>query len=132
MGIRFNALLEAPADNSQVSYEFLGRNSIMRNILFCIGTCLATSLSAPLSAQVGTSQTDQAQQYLSNQAQTGQTPSSAASAEGASAIPSLQDVRSSLTTILNRPAAAQTGTGASAAGAPGARTTFPGTDLQQR
>jgi len=91
----------------------------MRNVLFCIGTCLTIGLSTPLSAQVGT-QTDPAQQYLSNQAQTGQGLSSNAPAE---------DVRSPLTTITNRPLGAQAGPGA---GAPGARTTFPGTDLQQR
>lgn len=105
----------------------------MRNILFCIATCLSISLSAPLWAQVGT--TDQSQQYPPNQAQTGQTPSSATSAEGAPAIPSLQDVRSPLTTIVNRPAGTQAGAGAAAGGTaltPGARTTFPGTDLQQR
>ena len=105
----------------------------MRNILFCTGTCLSIALSAPLWAQVGT--TDQSQQYLPNQPQAGQTPSSATSAEGAPAIPSLQDVRSPLTTIVNRPAGTQAGAGAAAGGTaltPGARTTFPGTDLQQR
>jgi len=135
MGIRFNALLAILADNSQVSYEFLGRDSIMRKLFFCVGTCLAVGSSAPVWAQVGTPQSDQAQQYLSNQAQTGQSPSST-SGEGAPVIPSLQDVRSPLTTIVNRPSAGtQAGTGAAAGGtalAPGARTTFPGTDLQQR
>ena len=107
----------------------------MRKTIFLIGTCLGFGLSAPLSAQVGTPQADQAQQYLSNQGQTGQTPSSATSSEGAPAIPSLQDIRSPLTTIQSRPAGTQGGTGAAAGGtalAPGARTTFPGTDLSQR
>jgi len=106
----------------------------MRKTIFLIGTCLGIVLSAPLSAQVGT-QADQAQQYLSNQAQSGQTPSAGTSTEGAPVIPSLQDVRSPLTTIVNRPGGTQAGTGAAAAGtalAPGARSTFPGTDLSQR
>ena len=107
----------------------------MRKIILLIGTCLGIVLSAPLLAQVGTPQSDQAQQYLSNQAQTGQTPSAGMSTEGAPVIPSLQDVRSPLTTIVNRPGGTQAGTGAAAGAtalAPGARTTFPGTDLQQR
>jgi protein involved in polysaccharide export with SLBB domain len=92
---------------------------------------LAVGLSTPLWAQVGT-QTDQAQQYLSNQAQTGQTGPSAP-AEGAQGIPNLQDVRSPLTTITNRRPGTQAGTGAGeTAPVPGARTTFPGSDLQQR
>jgi len=101
----------------------------MRNIFFCIGTCVALGLGTPLWAQMGTPQTDQAQQYLSNQAQPGQTLPSA-TPEGTPVIPSLRDIRSPLTTIVNRPAGAQTGTGA--AQAPGARATFPGTDIQQR
>jgi polysaccharide biosynthesis/export protein len=107
----------------------------MRTIIFLIGTCLGICLSAPLLAQTGTSQADQAQQYPSNQGQAGQTPSAGTSTEGAPLIPSLQDVRSPLTTIVNRPAGTQGGTGAAAGGTalvPGARTTFPGTDLPQR
>jgi len=102
----------------------------MRNILLSVGSCLGIALSAPAWAQTET--TPDAQQYLSNQGQTGQTIQPAAPAVGAPGIPTLQDVRSPLTTIL-RPAGPQAGTGA-AAGAltPGARTTFPGTDLQQR
>jgi protein involved in polysaccharide export with SLBB domain len=107
----------------------------MRNVLFCVGTCFAVGLNTPIWAQVGT-QNDQAQQYLSNQGQTGQTGQglpSAATVEGAQGIPNLQDVRSPLTTITNRRPGTQAGTGAGeTTPAPGARTTFPGTDLQQR
>jgi protein involved in polysaccharide export with SLBB domain len=107
----------------------------MRNVFLAIGTCLAVGLSTPLWAQVGGAQTDQ--QYLSNQAQTGQAAQPAAPAEGA-AIPSLQDMRSPLTTIITQPprpgAGARTGAqpGAAAAPAPGARAPISGADLQQR
>src|SRR5436190_4191728 len=58
--------------------------------------------------------------------------------EQAPAIPTLQDVRSPLNTISNRPRAATGAQPGAAAGtgqtglAPGARTAFPGSDLQQR
>jgi protein involved in polysaccharide export with SLBB domain len=136
MGIRFNALLGALAGKSQFfASVFEDEAEIMRNIFFGLGASLALGLSAPLLAQVGTSQSDQAQQYLSNQAQTGQTGQPASPTESAPMIPTLQDIRSPLTTIVNRPSGTQAGTGATAAGtapAPGARTAFPGTDLQQR
>src|SRR5712691_7403059 len=57
--------------------------------------------------------------------------------EQAPAMPSIQDVRSPLNTISNRPRATA-GTQPGAVGTsqtgltPGARTAFPGTDLQQR
>jgi protein involved in polysaccharide export with SLBB domain len=103
----------------------------MRKFLVCLG-CLAFALSAPLSAQM-TTQTDQAQQYLSNQGQGGQPLRSETSTEGGTGLPTLQDVRSPLTTITNRPTGTQAGQGTAAApSTPGARTTFPGTDLQQR
>jgi len=80
----------------------------MRNIFSRVGTCLAISLSASVWAQVGTSQSDQAQQYLL-QGGTGQmSPSATAGGAGAPVIPSLQDLRSSLTTIARIPIAAGT------------------------
>ncbi len=46
MGIRFNALLAKPADNSPVPrHEFLGANSVMRNMFLDITTFLAISPS---------------------------------------------------------------------------------------
>jgi polysaccharide export outer membrane protein len=89
----------------------------MRNIFLLGGACLAIASSAPAFAQTETTLPD-TQQYPSSQGQ----------------APSIQDVRSPLNAIVNRPAAAPTATGAAptTALAPGARTTFPGTDLQQR
>jgi protein involved in polysaccharide export with SLBB domain len=92
----------------------------MRKILLLIATCCG--IAVPAWAQVDTSQPGA--QYPA-QAQPGQTLQAPSPAGGAPAIPSLPDVRSPLTTILSRPAGAT-------ATAPGARPTFPGTDLQQR
>ena len=105
----------------------------MRNFSFRLLALLAIGCVAPVHAQTGTGQTDQAQQYLSNQGQTDQTlrpDTGAAAAQGMQGIQTLQDVRSPLTTIISRPAGS--GTTPSSALAPGARSTFPGTDLQQR
>ena len=85
---------------------------------------LGLLLGAPAWAQGDPTQTESTQTLRSGGA-----------AEPAPAIPSLQDIRSPLTTITNRPrpgtpsgtqATPQTGL------TPGARTLFPGTDLQQR
>src|SRR5262245_15576607 len=94
-----------------------------RNISCCLGTFLALALSTPLYAQVGVPLPDQQQQYPSTQ-QPGQ-PSRSDLPESGAVIPSLQDIRSPLTTIVNRPAAA------GGAAAPGARLTT-GTDLPLR
>jgi protein involved in polysaccharide export with SLBB domain len=94
---------------------------------------LTLGRGAPIYAQTGTGQTDQAQQYLSNQTQTDQTlrpDAGGSAAQGMQGIQTLQDVRSPLTTIIGRPPG--TGAASSASLAPGARSTFPGTDLQQR
>src|SRR5690242_5433674 len=97
----------------------------MRNIFLLGGACLAMASSPPAFAQTDTTQPD-TQPYLTNQGQAAQAPAAPA---GAPAIPSLQDVRSPLNAIVNRPA---TGAAPTTALAPGARTTFPGTDLQTR
>src|SRR5262249_24567208 len=76
-------------------------------------------------------QPDQSQQYLQNQNQTDQTLRTEGTAGAGQGIQTLQDVRSPLTTIVNRPPAGQPGTGASAL-TPGARTPFPGSNLQER
>jgi polysaccharide export outer membrane protein len=103
----------------------------MRNLLIRVGVILAIGCSAPIYAQIGTAQSDQTQQYPSNQTQTDQAPRPDVGAAGTpQGIQTLQDVRSPLTTIVNRPG--QPGAGGTGAPAPGARTAFPGTDLQQR
>src|SRR5215813_3109108 len=92
-------------------------NSAMRNLFFGVGACVALGFSAPLAAQMESTQPDQ--QYLPNQGQAGSTPAPAAG----TAIPT-----SPLTTITNRPAAPQP----ASALTPGARTPFPGSNLQER
>src|SRR5260221_949486 len=97
----------------------------MRTNSYLFGIGLGILFAMPAWAQVD-----------STQQQTTTAPN--ISQEQAPAIPSIQDVRSPLNTISNRPRAttgAQTGAapGAGPAGlAPGARTAFPGTDLQLR
>src|SRR5712692_6378425 len=77
-------------------------------------------------------------QVESTQQQTTTAPAPTITQEQAPAMPSIQDVRSPLNTITNRPSAttgAQPGTaaGTSQTGlTPGARTAFPGSELQQR
>src|SRR5881628_1704398 len=77
-------------------------------------------------------------QVESTQQQTTTAPAPTITQEPAPAMPSIQDVRSPLNTISNRPRAttgAQTGAapGTGQAGlTPGARTVFPGSDLQLR
>ena len=48
----------------------------MRNLFFRLLVLLMIGCGAPIYAQTGAAQTDQAQQYLSNQGLTGQTSSS--------------------------------------------------------
>src|SRR5262249_27278123 len=102
----------------------------MRKIFLSVGTCVSIGFSAPLLAQM-TTQPDQTQQYPSNQAdQTLRPEAGAVGAAGATqGIQTLQDVRSPLTTIINRAATQRGGaTGAPApALTPGARPAFPGT-----
>ena len=89
----------------------------MRTHRLLFGTGLVILLGSPAWAQVDTT-----------------TATPATAQEQIPALPSLQDVRSPLTTITNRPRAttgAASGPGQTAI-APGARTPFPGTDLQQR
>ena len=87
---------------------------------------LGLLLGAPAWAQVDPTQTESTQTLRSGGA-----------AEPAPQMPSLQDIRSPLTTITNRPRPA-TGTAPGTQVTPqtgltpGARTAFPGTDLQQR
>ncbi len=92
---------------------------------FSFGICVGALLGMPVFAQLETAQ-----------------PSSPSSSqqEPAPSVPTLQDVRSPINLITNRPragseAGARTGAaqGAGQTGpAPGARTTFTGSDLQQR
>src|SRR6266853_2146183 len=97
----------------------------MRTNFFFLGIALGILLGTPALAQVE-----------STQQQTTTAPN--ISQEQAPAIPSIQDVRSPLNTISNRPRAAtgaQTGAapGTGQTGlAPGTRTAFPGSDLQLR
>src|SRR3981081_4465710 len=96
----------------------------MRTDFFFFLIGLGILLATPVWAQV-----DPTQQQTA--------PAPNITQEQAPAMPSIQDVRSPLNTITNRPRAT-TGTQAGAAGTgqpgltPGARTAFPGTDLQQR
>src|SRR5437899_862660 len=99
----------------------------MRTNFLFFGIGLGVLLGAPAWAQVE-----------STQQQTTTTPAPTITQEQAPAMPSIQDVRSPLTTISNRPRAT-TGTQPGAAAVtgqpgltPGARTVFPGTDLQLR
>ncbi|HET7764109.1 MAG TPA: SLBB domain-containing protein [Burkholderiales bacterium] len=99
----------------------------MRNIFFCLVTFVAIGIGAPARAQLENPQSEAQQEYLLNQARsTGQM--NPATAPGG-AVPGLQDIRSPQTTIVNRPVTQQ---GIGNALAPGARSVFPGTDLQQR
>src|SRR5712671_8015520 len=97
----------------------------MRTNSYLFGIGLGILFAMPALAQIE-----------STQQQTTTAPN--ISQEQAPAIPSIQDVRSPLNTISNRPRAAtgaQTGAapGTGQTGlAPGARTAFPGTDLQLR
>src|SRR5439155_14742745 len=98
----------------------------MRTNFLLFGIGLGILLGMPAWAQVESTQ---------QQATTAPAPN--ISQEQAPAIPSIQDVRTPLNTISNRPRAT-TGTQAGAAAGtgqtgptPGARTVFPGTDLQQ-
>src|SRR5213083_2859001 len=97
----------------------------MRTPFRFFGIALGILLGLPAWAQVE-----------STQQQTTTAP--AITQEQAPAMPSIQDVRSPLNTISNRPRAAtgaQAGTAAGTGQAgvtPGARTAFPGTDLQLR
>src|SRR3989442_3602111 len=76
-------------------------------------------------------------QVESTQLQTTTAPAPTITQEQAPAMPSIQDVRSPLNTISNRPRATTGTQPGAAAGAgqtgltPGARTAFPGSDLQQ-
>src|SRR5882672_326857 len=98
----------------------------MRTNFLFFGIGLGILLGTPAWAQVE-----------STQQQTTTAPAPTINQEQAPAMPSIQDVRSPLTTITNRPRAT-TGTQPGAAGTsqtgltPGARTVFPGTDLQLR
>src|SRR6266481_3207112 len=94
------------------------------------GISLALLLGSPVWAQVGTPQPSAPATSQEQQERQEQIP----------ALPTLQDIRSPINLITNRPRAgtetgARTGAaqGAGQTGpAPGARTTFTGTDLQQR
>src|SRR5258708_36197682 len=99
----------------------------MRTTFRFFGVALGILLGAPAGAQVD-----------SPQQQTTTAPAPAITQEQVPAMPSIQDVRSPLNTITNRPRAttrAQTGT-AAGNGQPGptpaARTAFPATGLQDR
>src|SRR6058998_340679 len=98
----------------------------MRTTFRFFGIALGILLAMPAWAQVE-----------STQPQTTTAPAPNIMQEQAPAIPSIQDVRSPLNTISNRPRAA-TGAQTGAAGTvqtgltPGARTAFPGSDPQQR
>src|SRR5437762_14006204 len=99
----------------------------MRNTFRFFGIGLGILLGLPAWAQV-----DPTQQ------QTTTAPAPTITQEQAPAMPSIQDVRSPLNTISNRPRAATGAQPGAAAGtgqtglAPGARTAFPGSDLQLR
>src|SRR5712671_8147484 len=95
----------------------------MRTNSYLFGIGLGILFAMPAWAQVE-----------STQQQTTTAPN--ISQEQAPAIPSIQDVRSPLNTISNRPRATTGAQGAAGTGqpglTPGARIAFPGTDLQQR
>src|SRR6266705_2899712 len=99
----------------------------MRTNFFFFAIGLGILLGTPAWAQVE-----------STQQQTTTAPAPTITQEPAPAMPSIQDVRSPLNTISNRPRAttgAQTGTAAGTGQTgltPGARTAFPGSDLQLR
>src|SRR5712664_1414252 len=95
----------------------------MRTDFFFFGIGLGILLATPVWAQVESTQ---------------QQTAPAINQEQAPAMPSIQDVRSPLNTISNRPRATTGTQPGAAAGAgqtgliPGARTAFPGSDLQLR
>src|SRR5712691_3491813 len=98
----------------------------MRTNFFSFGIALGILLGMPAWAQVE-----------STQQQTTTAPTPAVTQEQVPAMPSLQDIRGPLNTITNRPRATGTQPGAAAGTGqtgltPGARTAFPGSDLQQR
>src|SRR6266851_5710683 len=99
----------------------------MRTTFRSFGIGLGVLLALPAWAQVDPTQQQTQQQTAPTITQ-----------EQAPAMPSLQDVRSPLNTISNRPRATTGAQPGAAAGAgqtgliPGARTAFPGTDLQLR
>src|SRR5215471_7078811 len=95
-------------------------DSAMRNLIFGVGACVALGFSVPLAAQM---ETQPDQQYLPNQGQAGL--AGATTAPAGTPIPT-----SPLTTITNRPAAPQPAP--TTALTPGARTPFPGSNLQER
>jgi polysaccharide biosynthesis/export protein len=84
----------------------------MRTTFRFFGIALGILLAMPVWAQLESTQ-----------------PQSTITQEQAPATPTLQDIRGPLNTISNRPRAA---TGTQPGAAPGARTLFPGSDLQQR
>src|SRR5260221_2745186 len=96
----------------------------MRSNFRFFGIALGILLGMPAWAQVESTQQ--------------QTTAAPVTQEQAPAIPSIQDIRGPLTTISNRPRAATGTQPGAAAGAgqagltPGARTAFPGSDLQLR
>src|SRR3979409_1708371 len=99
----------------------------MRTDFFSFGIGVGILLATPALAQVE-----------ATQQQTTTAPAPTINQEQAPAMPSIQDVRSPLNTIINRPRAT-TGTQPGAAAGtgqtgltPGARTVFPGSDLQSR
>src|SRR2546427_3067026 len=99
----------------------------MRTPFFSFGIALGLLLGTPAWAQVE-----------STQQQTTTAPAPTITQEQAPAMPSIQDVRSPLTTITNRPRATTGAQAGAAAGTgqtglvPGARTAFPRSDLQLR
>jgi protein involved in polysaccharide export with SLBB domain len=111
----------------------------MRKIIFLIGTCFGIALGAPAWAQIGSTQSTDVQPSIANQIQgyTGQQRTdtgAAAGAAGAEAmiptVPTLQDIRSPLGTVLDRP---QPGTSpASGSALAPTRTTAPSPELTQR
>ncbi len=102
----------------------------MRTIFFSFGIALGIFLGLPALAQVAPGQTE------ATQGQPDQTLRSGGATEPAPGLPSLQDIRSPLTTIMNRPATGPGGRqgapGTQPELAPGARAPISPTDLQQR
>src|SRR6266545_3693919 len=85
----------------------------MRTTFLFFGIALGILLGMPALAQV----------------ESGQPQTAPITQEQAPAMPGIQDIRGPLNTISNRPRAI---TGTQAGAAPGARTAFPGSDLQER
>src|SRR6266513_2826732 len=103
MGIGFNALPVTPASSS--GFNSFRNGSYMRTTFRFFGIALGILLAMPAWAQVE-----------STQQQTTTAPAPTISQEQAPAMPSIQDVRSPLNTISNRPRAT---TGAQTGGAAG-------------